>query len=124
MNERIKEIRKVLNLTQEAFSSKINLSRNYIAQIESGIKTPSDRTVKDICDEFNINEEWLIDGIGEMFKPVEDKLATYMAQISNGDDDFIKDLIEVYMELDKTSRDALKEITNRMINKKKEREQR
>ena len=69
MNERIKYLRKeILKITQEDFASRINLSRNFIAQIEIGTKTPSDRSIADICREFNINEEWLRTGQGEMKK--------------------------------------------------------
>ena len=69
MNERIKYLRKeVLRITQEDFASRINLSRNFIAQIEIGTKTPSDRSIADICREFDINEEWLRTGQGEMKK--------------------------------------------------------
>lgn len=121
MNERIRILRKSLDMTQEEFSSKIGLSRNFIAQIETGAKIPSDRTIKDICREFNINEDWLRYGTEPMKVPQTDKLATYLAQISMGNDDFIKDLIEVYMELDQTSKDALKEIANKMAEKQNDR---
>ena len=121
MNERIRILRKSLDMTQEEFSSKIGLSRNFIAQIETGAKIPSDRTIKDICREFNINEDWLRYGTEPMKVPQTDKLSTYLAQISMGNDDFIKDLIEVYMELDQTSKEALKEIANRMVEKKNKR---
>ncbi len=68
MNERIKELRKLLKMTQEDFSSKIGLSRNFIAQVEIGTKEPSDRTIKDICRIYNVSEEWLRTGEGEMYK--------------------------------------------------------
>ena len=69
MNERIKYLRKeVLDMTQDDFSSAVGLSRNFIAQIETGAKIPSDRTVKDICRVYNVNEEWLRNGTGEMLK--------------------------------------------------------
>ena len=51
MNERIKSLRKYLNMTQDDFSKQIGLSRNYIAQVEIGTKTPSERTISDICRE-------------------------------------------------------------------------
>lgn len=66
MKSRIKEIRKAANLTQEEFASKLNLTRNFIAQVETGAKEPSDRTVKDICREFGVNETWLRTGAGSM----------------------------------------------------------
>lgn len=67
MNERIKYLRKdMLGLTQEKFAEKIGLKRNTIAMYESGDKIPSDRTIKDICREFEIDEDWLRTGEGEM----------------------------------------------------------
>lgn len=67
MNCRIKQIRKdVLKMTQKEFSAKLGLSENFIWQIEKGDRTPSDRTVKDICREFDINESWLRYGTGDM----------------------------------------------------------
>jgi DNA-binding XRE family transcriptional regulator len=52
MNERIRNIRKELGMTQDEFSAYINLSRNFITQIETGAKKPSDRTIQDICRVF------------------------------------------------------------------------
>ena len=68
MNERIKYLREeILKITQEEFSSKIQLSRNFIAQIETGKKKPSERTIRDICKEFGVNGEWIRTGKGDMF---------------------------------------------------------
>lgn len=69
MNARFKELRRELKLTQEEFANKMNLSRSYINLIEMGKKVPADRTIKDICREFGVREEWLRDGTGEMFIP-------------------------------------------------------
>ena len=69
MNERISMIRKEAGLTQEEFGARIGgLSRNYIWIIEKGDRAPSARTISDICREFNVNELWLREGIGEMFQ--------------------------------------------------------
>ena len=69
MKDSIKHLRKdILKKTQDDFSSRIGLSRNFIAQIETGVKIPSDRTINDICREFNVNEEWLRTGNGKMLK--------------------------------------------------------
>ena len=69
MNQRIKEIRKSTGLTQDEFAKRLNLSRNFIAQIEIGAREPSDRTISDICREFKANEEWLRTGTGSMYAP-------------------------------------------------------
>lgn len=67
MNNRFSFIRNHLNLTQDAFSQKIGLSRNYVWMIEKGERVPSDRTITDICRTFGVNEAWLRTGIGEPF---------------------------------------------------------
>lgn len=69
MNTRIKEVRKAAKLTQTAFGEKIGLTQNYIALIEGGQREPGDRTIRDICREFGVNEMWLRTGNGEMYLP-------------------------------------------------------
>lgn len=68
MNTRIKQLRKSLDFTQQAFAEKIGLKQNSIALIESGKRNISDQAILSICREFNVNEEWLRNGTGEMFK--------------------------------------------------------
>ncbi len=63
MNERIKQLRKdVLELSQKDFADKIGVSENFIWMVEKGTRTPSDRTISDICREFGVREEWLRTG--------------------------------------------------------------
>lgn len=69
MKDRIAEIRKHENLTQEEFAKKLGLSRNYIWMIENGQRIPPDRTISDICRIFGVNPVWLKTGIGEPFAP-------------------------------------------------------
>lgn len=123
MKNRIKEIREKNKLTQVEFGKRIGVKGNTITNYENGLRNPSDSVILSICREFNINENWLRNGKGPMHKDIPKKLETYLGQISKGDDEFIKDLIEVYMELDQTSKDALKEIARRMVEKQKERGQ-
>ncbi len=67
MKERLKKLRKNLDLTQQAFADKIGMKQNTIAQYEMGRTTPSDAIVFSICREFGVNEKWLRNGEGEMF---------------------------------------------------------
>lgn len=67
MKERLKKLRKNLDLTQQAFADKIGMKQNTIAQYEMGRTTPSDAIVFSICREFGVNEKWLRNGDGEMF---------------------------------------------------------
>ena len=71
MNERIKALRKVLGMSQDIFAEKLGLTKNYISLIENGNRNLSEQSVKVLCKEFNVNEEWLRNGTGEMFLPVD-----------------------------------------------------
>ena len=66
MNIRIKKVRTNAGLTQQTFADRLGISRNFINYIETGSRVPSDRTIKDICEKFNVNEEWLRTGEGSM----------------------------------------------------------
>lgn len=123
MNDRIKKIRKEANLTQKDFAKRLGIKQNTVASYEMGRIGVSDAIITSICREFSINEEWLRFNIEPMHKVVEDKLSKYLGQIAKGNDDFIQDLIEVYMELDQTSKDALKMLTNQLVDKRYKREQ-
>lgn len=67
MKERIKKLRKTLDLTQQEFADRIGIKRNSYANYETGRNTPIDAIIVSICREFNVNEEWLRNGTGEMF---------------------------------------------------------
>lgn len=63
MKDRIRELRKDhLQMTQQAFADRLGFSQNFIWQIEKGERSPSDRTISDICREFGVREEWLRTG--------------------------------------------------------------
>ena len=67
--QRIRTLREVLGLSQNEFASKINRTSNFIAQIESGRSSISEKTRMAICRTYNINSDWLNNGAGDMFKP-------------------------------------------------------
>lgn len=89
MNERIKAIRTNAKLSQADFGAKINVSQNYIWMIEKGDRVPSDRTIADICREFNVNETWLRTGDGEMMKELtrNQEIAEFLGKVMNDPDD-------------------------------------
>lgn len=122
MNQRVKELRKSLGMTLREFGKRLGVSDAAISRIEKGERNLTEQMTLSICREFNINEKWLRTGNGEMRKLSGDKLSFYLGQINAGDDEFIKDIIEVYMELDTTSKKALKEVADRMIKKRRSRE--
>lgn len=86
MNTRITHLRKLLNLTQDAFAKKLGLSRNYIWMIEKGERIPPDRTISDICRVFGVDRVWLETGVGEPFLPRDkrDDLRAVFADVLSG----------------------------------------
>ena len=69
INERLKYLRKnILKISQEEFAEKLNVTRSNIGNIETGRIALTERNIITICNEFNINEQWLKNGIGNIFK--------------------------------------------------------
>lgn len=106
MNERIKQIRRELGLTQAEFAERIGLKQNSIALIESGKRNISDQAILSICREYGVNEEWLRTGIGEKMTPdASDELEALVKRydLSNAD----QVLIEKYVNLKAGSRETI-----------------
>lgn len=122
IGERIKILRKELGKTQQAFASAIGLKRNTIANYEIDQIQPSDRTIADICREFNVSENWLRTGEGEMFLDLgeDEELVQVLAAIQVSDDDMIKDLLISYWHLDEKEKAAIRKLIDGMIERKKE----
>ena len=70
MNERIKKLRKALDLTQQEFAKRIGSTQNVVANYEIGRRNPSRAVINNICKTFHVSEEWLREGTGEMFVDV------------------------------------------------------
>ena len=116
MNDRIKELRKVLGLTQTAFASSIGLTGAAITRIEKGDRNTSNQALLSICREFNVNEDWLRTGAGDMFNPMseDEELDLYIGRISGSDDNFKKNLLKSLCKLTEDEWDVLKKIISEM----------
>ena len=106
MNERLKKLRKKLDITQQEFADRIGIKRNSFANYETGRNKPIDAIIKSICREFNVNEERLRTGIGEMFIE-EDFFSLDDYAKSNNLTDIEKKLILGFMKLDPKVREAV-----------------
>ncbi len=106
MNERIRKLRKALDMTQQAFADKLGVKRNTVGQWECGINSITDQIVLSICREFNVNEDWLRYGTGEMFITKEsDEIDSLVKKYGLSNDDRI--LIEKYVDAKESSRKAI-----------------
>ena len=120
LKDRFKELRKELNVTQQEFADKLKISRNFVAQIEMGSKVPSDRTIDDVCREFNVNEEWLRTGNGDMFIPgIKDKqISAMLADVmKSGEDSFRHRLVSALARLDDDGWDNLEKLIDMISDK-------
>lgn len=123
MNIRIEEVRKHEGLTQEQFAERINLSRNYLWMLENGSRVPSDRTISDICREFNVDEHWLRTGEGEPFKAIlpDKRLASFIGDVTAGDSsDFRRRFVEMLAGLEPAEWELLERMAEKLTQKKDE----
>lgn len=112
MNERLKELRIYLGLTQEAFGETVGVTKAAISRIESGVNSLSDRMMLSIVTQHNVNEEWLRTGNGDMFNPMseDEELDLYIGRVSGGDDKFKKNLLKALCKLTDDEWNVLKKI--------------
>lgn len=124
MNDRIKELRKLLKITQNEFADRLNLSRNFIFMVEKGDRQPSDRTISDICREFNVSEHWLRTGEGEPFIPEDMLYFTKIGKLAKENHPIKRILLEVIDTLSDDQCDDLykkfKEYEAEFLKKEKE----
>lgn len=123
MKDRFKELRETLSLTQQKFADRLDISRNFVAQIEMGNKIPSERTIKDICREFKVNYEWLAEGTGEMFiqNKRKSEIADFVGSVLNGEADSFKiRLVEILANLNESEWETLQKLANALADKKEE----
>ena len=102
-SERVRELRKSLNLTMDAFGTRLGVSKQTISNIENGNRDMTEHMFKSICREFNVNPSWLRDGSGEMFvqKSRDQEIEEFVNQVmADEQDSFRRRLIAVLSRLD------------------------
>lgn len=97
IHERIKSVLMQSGLTQSEFASKLNITQSSVSRLISGGQTPSNRTIFDICEKFNVDEIWLREGIGEMFRErsTDEELSSFFGEISFENPGFKKAFLAV-----------------------------
>lgn len=110
--ERLREIRKTLNLTLEKFGEKLGVGKTAISKLEKGENSITDQMMLSICREYNVNENWLRTGEGEMFIKMtrNDEISQFVGQLmATEDDSFKKRLISALAVLDENGWDILEQ---------------
>ena len=122
MNERIKGVRKSLGLTLEKFGKALGVTKQTMSRIENGVNNVTDQMFLSVCRVYNVNEDWLRNGTGEMFNKPSDEVGYYAEFLLEQDDVdsglrlLIVDMIKAYVDLD----DISKEVFMRYVNNLKD----
>lgn len=109
VNERVRELRKALDLTLEKFGERLGVSKVAISLIENGKNAVTDQMFKSICREFNVNKDWLCNGVGNMFLSLEEENASVVGKLlRNQDDAFLCAVMKILRAYDHLSPDGKK----------------
>ena len=121
MKDRIKKIRKEFDLTQQKFADRIGVKQNTVAQYEMGRNVPIDSVITLICREFNVNENWLRTGEGDMFveRTRDEQIASFVGSFqANADDSFKKRFISMLSALDDAEWEVLEKMAIKIYENK------
>lgn len=112
MGERIRELRRALHLTQQEFAHRLGIKRGALANYEVGRNEPIDAVVRLICREFQVSEEWLRTGGGEMFLPLteDETLARFLGEVTFGGDSFRRRFLLALSRMDDGQWAALEQV--------------
>lgn len=118
--ERIKELRKYLDLTMEKFGERLGVGKTAISKLENNERNLTDQMAISICREFNVNETWLRTGEGDMFEPMSrgETIAQFAGELMKDEDDsFRRRLIEALAQLDEKEWEILEGIAKKLTKK-------
>lgn len=92
INDRIKQLRKSLNLSQTDFGKKLGVSRDVINNLDRSAVEPKPLMLDHICSVYNVNPDWLMHGTGEMFleRDSGDEINEFLSSIMDDDDKSIR----------------------------------
>lgn len=117
---RIKQLRKDLNLTLDKFGKRIGLKKSALSLIENEKNDLTDANAKSICREFNVREEWLRTGEGEMYVHLtrSEKITGFAAEVLNDEEEsFRRRLLEALSDLDVEEWELLEKISEKAVKK-------
>ena len=117
MNHRIRELRKTPGLTQTEFGKRLGIKQTTVAGYETGGRTPIDAVVSLICRQFQVNEQWLRTGEGEMFasRTREEEISCFVEGVlAEESDSFKKRFIELLAKLEESDWQVLERMANQL----------
>lgn len=108
INQRIRDLRKALSLSQVKFAEGISISNGYIAALELGKRQVNERMIKLICSAYGVSERWLRNGEGEMFPQASEqkteKIIALFKELNPQFQDYVLKQIDDLLDLQKQGR--------------------
>lgn len=120
LRDRIKKIREDAHLTQEKFAQRIGIKRNTVATYETTNKIPMDTIITSICREFDVNKEWLVNGIGSPYIEISRglQITRFLGEVlKEQDDSFKKRFVNVLAKLELSDWKVLENIAESIYKK-------
>lgn len=114
MNERVKEIRKYMNLNQTEFAKLLGIGQSTLAMMEVSKRDISDRHIKAICAICGVNETWLRTGVGDMLEDTEEDFLTELSAKYHLDP-FQQSLVRAVYEMSPEQRKAILVIARKLV---------
>jgi len=102
VNQRIKQVRSELQISQREFSKKIFIGQSSLGEIEIGTRKVNDRIIQLICSEFGVNKDWIKSGKGQMFDVEKPDIK-------------LEHLIDIYKQLEKPLQEYLLEQSESLL---------
>ena len=115
MNISLKKVRKALDLTQAEFAKKIGTTANVLTHYETGRRNPSNSVINNICKTFNVSENWLRTGEGDMLLPTPATVVDGVVK-EYGLDELDKQIILEYIKLPEAERQVVKHYIQNLTN--------
>lgn len=125
IHERIRELRNTLNLSQPEFGKSIGLSQSSLTMIETGNRKVTDRTISYISMAYNVSENWLRTGEGNMFNDLDRdaEIAEYIGTVlADEDNSFQKRLISALSKMTVEEWEVLEKLVTRLADSQNKKE--
>ncbi len=121
MNERVKELRKYLKMSQEDFGKLLGITKSGVSDIESGRRKVTEQHIFMLKSQKNVNEHWLRDGTGEMFveQTRDEQIASFIGDMLKDEgESFKRRLISALANMDEVGWEALEKLVDALHEKK------
>ncbi len=117
INERVREVRKLNNLTLDKMGERLGVKKSVLSMIENGKSNITEQMTKSICREFHIRYLWLTQGIEPMEEETDSYIMKKIDDIMVGENETAKKVFKAFTELDEESWKFLEQIIKKIAEK-------